>query len=68
MSVERILLYSKTFESAKVFHFAAFKKLLDILINLIIYSKIYMGITKYLFSLLLNMRRAKLMIDCIKII
>ena len=48
MSVERILLYSRTFESAKVFRFAAYKKLLDVLINLIIYSKVYMGINKIL--------------------
>ena len=48
MSVERILLYSRTLESAKVFRFAAFKKPLDVLINLIIYSKVYMGINKIL--------------------
>ena len=46
MSVERILLYSRTLESVKVFHFVTFKKLLDVLINLIIYSKVYMGINK----------------------
>ena len=32
----------------KVFSFVAFKKLLDVLINLIIYSKLYMGINKIL--------------------
>ena len=59
MSVERILLYSRTLELAKVFHFAAFKKPLDVLINLIIYSKVYIGINKILILSFIKHEKSK---------